>query len=502
MARLKIDLVSDLDAKGFRDADREVGKFSAATTAAAAAVGVVLVAGAAKAVRAASDLAESTNAVGKVFGESTDKITAFGDQAAESVGLSKRAFQTLATSTGSLLTNFGLSTDAAADATVTLAKRAADMASVFNTDVDQALGAINAGLRGESEPLRAFGVNLNDATLKAKALELGLYDGTGALDQNAKAQAAMAAILEQTNAVAGDFAATSDGMANGQRVLTAQLEDTTAELGEALLPVMEDAIGLLRKFAEWAGENTGTVKVLVGVLGTLVAIVLAVNAATTAYTAIQAVVKAATAAWTGVQWLLNAALTANPIGLVIAAIAALVAGIVLAYQNSETFRNVVDAVGRVLKTVLLWVIERLVDYYAWWWEQIVRVANALEGPLKWAIDVVKRAIDLWLAPLRTALDLLSKVGDLASKVKGGIGGIIGGIGGIFGASAGAPIPPLTPDVAARAGLGATAAGAAPASLTVNVHVSPLAGNPYTLGRQIARTVNRARFVAGDLEDKL
>ena len=499
MARLKIDLVSDLDPRGFRDADREVGKFSQATTAAAAVVGGVLVAGTVKAIKAASDLGESTNAVTKVFGESTATITAFADTAAESVGLSKKAFQTLATSTGSLLTNFGLSTADAADATVELGKRAADMASVFNTDVSRAMEAVNAGLRGESEPLRAFGVNLNDATLKAKALELGLYDGTGALDANAKAQAAMAVILEQTSAVAGDFADTSDGMANSQRILTAQLEDTTAELGEALLPVVEDGIGLLRKFAEWAGENTGTVKALVVVLGSLVAIVLAVNAATSAYTAIQAVVKAATAAWTGVQWLLNAALTANPIGLVVVAIAALVAGIVLAYQKSDAFRAIVDAVARVLRDVLLWVIQRLIDYYSWWWEQITRVADALSGPLKWAIDMVKRAIDLWLTPLRTAIDLLGRVMDIAGKA----GGIIGKVGGIFGLHSLPPtIPPLTPDVAARNGLAPAAAGAGSSQLVVNVTVNPLTGNPYVLGRQIARAVNRAAFVGGDLGDKL
>jgi tape measure domain-containing protein len=59
---------------------------------------------------------------------------------------------------------------------------------------------------------------------------------------------------------------------------------------------------------------------------------------------------AATKAWAAAQWLLNAALTANPIGLVVVAIAALVAGLVLAYRNSETFRKVVkgafDAVGQ------------------------------------------------------------------------------------------------------------------------------------------------------------
>ncbi|QIM22887.1 hypothetical protein G7075_20050 [Phycicoccus sp. HDW14] len=54
---------------------------------------------------------------------------------------------------------------------------------------------------------------------------------------------------------------------------------------------------------------------------------------------------AATGIVTAAQWLWNAALTANPIGIVVVAIAALVAAIVLAWKNSETFRAIVLAPG-------------------------------------------------------------------------------------------------------------------------------------------------------------
>ncbi|SDC46333.1 hypothetical protein [Nocardioides lianchengensis] len=70
-------------------------------------------------------------------------------------------------------------------------------------------------------------------------------------------------------------------------------------------------------------------------------------------------VAATTAIWTAGQWLLNAALTANPIGLVIVGIAALVAGLVLAYKKSETFRTIVNgalrAVGNAAMFVFGWV---------------------------------------------------------------------------------------------------------------------------------------------------
>jgi phage-related protein len=61
---------------------------------------------------------------------------------------------------------------------------------------------------------------------------------------------------------------------------------------------------------------------------------------------------AVTGVWTGAQWLLNAALTANPIGLVIVGIAALVAGIVIAYKKSATFRAAVQALGQAFMVAL------------------------------------------------------------------------------------------------------------------------------------------------------
>ncbi len=74
---------------------------------------------------------------------------------------------------------------------------------------------------------------------------------------------------------------------------------------------------------------------------------------TIAYAVASKAVRAATVAWTGVQWLLNAALNANPIGLVVLAIAALIGGLVLAWKNSETFRTIVTAAWNGIKAAAL-----------------------------------------------------------------------------------------------------------------------------------------------------
>lgn len=68
------------------------------------------------------------------------------------------------------------------------------------------------------------------------------------------------------------------------------------------------------------------------------------------WSGVMAVIRGLTAAWTAAQLLLNMALTANPIGLVVLAIVALVAGLVVLYKRSETFRNAVNAVWGALKS--------------------------------------------------------------------------------------------------------------------------------------------------------
>ncbi len=72
----------------------------------------------------------------------------------------------------------------------------------------------------------------------------------------------------------------------------------------------------------------------------------------------------ATKAWTAAQWLLNAALDANPIGVVVMALAALVGALVYAYNNSEDFRRIVDeawAAVKDLASVLWGVLKKALD---------------------------------------------------------------------------------------------------------------------------------------------
>lgn len=86
-----------------------------------------------------------------------------------------------------------------------------------------------------------------------------------------------------------------------------------------------------------------------GSLGAMVSGLAAINLGAGIAKVTQLASAAATGVWTGAQWLLNAALTANPIGIVILAIVAIVAAIVIAYKKSETFRAIVQALWAAIK---------------------------------------------------------------------------------------------------------------------------------------------------------
>jgi len=141
----------------------------------------------------------------------------------------------------------------------------------------------------------------------------GMQDGTGA---GGKFRDVISNVVDKVKDFIADFK-------NG--------EGTAGKFRE----VLEKIVSVARDVAKWIGDNATTVKILAGALaGGLIA-----------FQAITTAVKI----YTGVQAALNFVLAANPIGLIIIAIAALVGGLIVAYKNSETFRKIVkgafDAIG-------------------------------------------------------------------------------------------------------------------------------------------------------------
>jgi hypothetical protein len=232
----------------------------------------------------ASNLNETISKSGVVFGDSAAEVLAWSKTSADAMGQSQDQALAAAATYGNLFSTMGLGKAEAADMSTSLVGLASDLGSFNNVDPSIALDKLRAGLSGEAEPLRAMGVFLNEASVAAKAMELGLADSTDQLTEADKVQARYALIMEQTTTAQGDFARTSDGLANQQRINDAAMADLAATMGQALLPLMtgfahlmNEAIipgirGIVTAIGQWAAENQPLLQALgtiAGIIGTV-----------------------------------------------------------------------------------------------------------------------------------------------------------------------------------------------------------------------------------------
>ena len=181
---------------------------------------------------AASDLNETISKSEVVFGDSADEMEAWAETADESLGLSKNAALGAAAGLGNLFNGLEETRDKSADFSKSMVGLAGDLASFNNLDPTEVLDKLRSGLTGEAEPLRSVGVFLTEAKVKAKAMELGLAGAHGELTEGAKVLARYQIILDETKSAQGDFARTSDGVANSERIKNAEMENARATLGQ------------------------------------------------------------------------------------------------------------------------------------------------------------------------------------------------------------------------------------------------------------------------------
>ena len=192
----------------------------------------------------ASDLRETRDAVRDIFGEAgAEGIVKFSEDANTALGLTRQQVLESSQTFGIFGKSAGLAGEDLNTFSTDFVTLASDLAAFKNTSPDEAILAIGAALRGEAEPIRNYGVLLDDATLKQQALKLGLIETTSqALTPQQRVLAAQAEIYAQTTDAQGNFAKTSDGLAGQQKILAASFEESKARLGESLLPAVTQLV--------------------------------------------------------------------------------------------------------------------------------------------------------------------------------------------------------------------------------------------------------------------
>ena len=227
--------------------------------------------------------------------------------------------------------------------------------------------ALNDPVKGYSALSRA-GVTFSDSQRKA----IKTYTEAG------NTLAAQKIILgEVTKEYGGSAKALGQTLPGQLNILKNSFAELAAQLTTALLPALTAGANVLATFAKFMSEHATATKVAIGAIAGLAAAVLAVNVGLKLYAAYQVAAAAATATWTAAQWLLNAALTANPIGIVVVALAALVGGLVLAYQHSEKFRAIVQGALKAVQVAA----EAVLGFFRSQWKTIAVLISGPFAPL-------------------------------------------------------------------------------------------------------------------------
>jgi hypothetical protein len=341
---------------------------------------------------------------------------------------------------GAVLAGLGDATKAAAEHEVSVSKltQAYKDAGVSTTDMGKSLEEIDASSRrtGQSteDNIAAYTklVTATKDTTKAHddlavAQDLAAFKGisvASAADDVVKAQGGQTRALKElgiattdaagkqlsttqimknlTDAVHGQADAMGDTASGQMARYKESLDQTKVAVGEALLPVLKEFLNMLQPLFTWLANNQAILKVLAPIIAIVAGTILAVT------TALRI--------WVAVQTVLNVVLSANPIGIVILAVAALIAIIVLAIRHWQDIRNVINDAWSILKDLGGWIMNN--------WQIIVDILLGPLGVFLTHLQDVKRAIE-------DVINALEDVGRKASDALGWLGKIPKGAGSII-----------------------------------------------------------------------
>jgi hypothetical protein len=190
------------------------------------------------AVGQASTLGETMSKSAAVFGAANPIVQKFAATAATSLGQSKQEAIGAAAQFGNMFNQLGIGQKTAATMSTQMVGLASDFASFHNADITEVLQAQEAAFRGEFDSIQKFVPTLNAAAVEQEGMRLKLASSTKELDAQDKALATQSLMMRGAGKAAGDFSRTSGGLANQQRILSAQFTNLKTSIGTAALPAV------------------------------------------------------------------------------------------------------------------------------------------------------------------------------------------------------------------------------------------------------------------------
>ena len=258
---IRIPILTSFDPKGLKQANAQFAKLQTSIGSLGrnfAIAGTAVVAGTAllgKAVKSASNFEAEFEGVNQVFGEAAKSVQAFAEQAAQSAGLSATEALKASKTFGLFATGAGLGTQEAGKFSTTMVQLAGDLGSFNDVPTEEALNAIQSGLMGQAEPLRKFGVFLDEDRLKLALFNATGEEVTGTLSAQQKMMAAYYAILQQTTIQQGDYIKYQETLGNQLKTISTEFENLTKDIGLMLIPAITEALPQIKEMARQLGEE-------------------------------------------------------------------------------------------------------------------------------------------------------------------------------------------------------------------------------------------------------
>ena len=210
---------------------------------------VALVGVGGKAFSMAADFQDALGATEQIFKDNSDTVQNWANNLDTSYGIAKKEALSYSNLMGSMLINIGNLTEReASKQSAKLIELAGDLTAMYGGTTQDAVRALTGALKGNNTMLDNYGMAVNEALIKQKALEMGLISGTSEMSLQAKQAATLALIWEQTGAAQGQAAREATGASGAMRAFRTEVSNLSTELGEVLLPIITPIISKLTDF--------------------------------------------------------------------------------------------------------------------------------------------------------------------------------------------------------------------------------------------------------------
>ena len=398
----------------------------------------------------AATVKAETAAFEQTFGDFAGTATAAIGRVADSSGILQTRLNTI----GSKIYAFARSSGGDVEQSMSLMERAlqaaADSAAYYDTSVEQATESLQSFLKGNYANDAALGLSATEATRNAAAMKL-FGDAFNNLSEIQKQETLLQMVLDaqKLSGAMGQAAREADGWENVMGNLSETWRQFQANVGapvlENLVPIIQNITTALQGWidgVDWDAFTADVNNFVDTILnnGDLILSIIAgigaafvtwnvaslINGAVNAIKAFQAANEGATVA----QAALNLVMSANPIGIVVTAIAALVTGLIAFYKTNDEFREKVNAAWAAVKTAVLnacTAFENAVDKF---FDKVVEIGNAVVSFFK---SVPKQMVEIGKNIVMGLWDgikaMASWIGD---KVSGFFGGIVDSVKGMLG----------------------------------------------------------------------